>query len=132
MRPLELLLALAMAFLIVADVQYPKLVVNGLHSPLGIVVVMAAVLYLFTKSTVLGVLGVVAGFTMVQRAGAFNTKYTAANSRVNVDYNNDPSVSTSVTLEETIIGNMLTVNNLPGKSSYQNSFSSVNNASACV
>jgi hypothetical protein len=121
-----------MAFLIVADVHYPKPVIAGLKSPFGVVVVMAAVLYLFTKSTVLGVLGVVAGFTMVQRAGAFNTKYTAANNLVNLDYNNDPSVSTSVTLEETIIGNMLTVNNLPGKSSYQNSFSSVGNASACV
>jgi len=127
MRTLELILALVLSFNVVVDVRYPNPVRKGLHTPIGMVVIFGLVLYLFTKSTILGVLGIVAGFTMVQRAGAFIPKYSAYNSS-NVQYNNDPPMSNVVTLEETMVGNIVTVTNSPGQSTFQNSFSNVHNS----
>ena len=98
-----------------------------IKNPLGILVVLAIVLYLFTKSSILGILGLIAGFLMVQRAGAFAPKYSAYNSNFTPP-SNDPPMANSVTLEETMIQNIIPVNNSPGSASYSNSFSDVQNA----
>jgi hypothetical protein len=127
MRNEELILAVMLAVLIVADFRYPDYVNNVIKSPVGMMFVLAIVLYLFTKSSVLGILALIAGFLMVQRAGFFASKYTAYGTSFVVPGNDQP-MGTAVTLEETIISNMIPVSNSPGNASYSNSFSDVKNA----
>jgi hypothetical protein len=127
MRSEELILAVVLALIIVADFRYPDYANDAIKSPIGLVLVLAAVLYLFTKSSILGILGLIAGFLMVQRAGSFAPKYSANGTSFSVPMN-DPPMATSVTLEETVIGNMIPVTNSPGSATYTNSFSDVRNA----
>jgi hypothetical protein len=121
-----------LAVIIVADFRYPDYANQFIKGPIGMVLVLAAVLYLFTKSSILGILGLIAGFLMVQRAGAFAPKYSAYTSRFNPPSNDPPPMANSVTLEETMIQNIVTVNNSPGSASYSNSFSDVQNAANAV
>ena len=127
MRHEELILAIMLAVIIVADFRYPDYANKFIKGPIGMVLVLAVVLYLFTKSSILGILGLIAGFLMVQRAGAFAQKYSAYTSRFNPP-SNDPPMANSVTLEETMIQSIISVNNSPGSSTYSNSFSDVQNA----
>lgn len=127
MRSVELILAVVLSVIIVSDVRYPNSFNQVLKSPIGLILVLGAILYLFTKSSVLGILAVVAGFTMVQRAGSFTEKYSAYKSK-QVMFDNDPPMANAVTLEETVVNNIVSVVNSPGKASYTNSFSDVKNA----
>jgi hypothetical protein len=127
MRTEELILAVILAVVIVADFRYPDNVNKLIKNPIGMLVVLAAVLYLFTKSSILGILGLIAGFLMVHRAGSFKPKYSAYNSTYTVPLN-DPPMATSVTLEETIISNIMPVSNSPSTATYGNMFSDVRNA----
>ena len=127
MRSEELILAVILAVVVVADFRYPAYVNNVIKSPVGMILVLAVVLYLFTKSSILGVLALIAGFLMVQRAGSFSAKYSAHDSPFVVP-TNDPPMATSLTLEETIINNMMPVTNSPGSATYGNTFSDVRNA----
>ena len=127
MRTLELILSVVLAVIIVSDVRYPSSVNRALQSPVGLVLVLGAIMYLFTKSTVLGVLAVIAGFTVVQRSGSFIERYSAYNSNP-VMFENDAPMSNAVTLEETVVNNIVPVVNSPGKASYTNTFSDVKNA----
>ena len=131
MRSEELILAVMLSLVIVVDFSYPDYVNNTIKSPFGLVVVLAAVLYLFTRSSILGILGLVAGFLMVQRAGALAAKYSAFGTSFSIP-ENEPPMSNSVTLEETMINNIMPVSNSPGKASYSNSFSDVGNAANAV
>ena len=116
-----------LAVIIVADFRYPDYANKFIKGPIGMVLVLAAILYLFTKSSILGILGLIAGFLMVQRAGAFTPKYSAYTSRF-TQPPTDPPMANAVTLEETMIQNIIPVNNSPGTSTYSNTFSDVQNA----
>jgi hypothetical protein len=130
MRNIEVLLAMLLSFIVVVDFDFPNVVAKTLKSPLGMIAVLGCVMYLFTKSSILGILGILAGFSMVQRAGAFIPKYSAYNSKMStVNYNNDPPMSNAVTLEETMVNNMVPVVNSVGKSSFTTNVSSVHCAS---
>jgi hypothetical protein len=131
MRTEELILAVILSLIIVADFRYPDSVNKLIKSPVGLVVVLAAILYLFTKSSVLGVLGLIAGYLMVQRAGSFASKYSAHGTRLPLPQNDQP-MSNAVTLEETIISNMIPVTNSPGSATYSNTFSDVKNAASAL
>ena len=131
MRTVELILAAILSFIIVVDFTYPPKIHALIKSPVGIVAVLGTVLFLFTKSTVLGVLGIIAGFVIVQRGGTFTPKYSAYDTAA-VSYNNDPMMSRATSLEETVVSNMVpTTYALNGLFSFKNSFSDVKNA-ACV
>jgi hypothetical protein len=131
MRTVELILAAILSFIIVVDFTYPPQIHSLVKSPVGIVAVLGVVLFLFTKSTVLGVLGIIAGFMVVQRGGTFAPKYSAYDN-VAVSYDNDPMMSRATTLEETVVSNMVPMTySLNGLFSFTNSFSDVKNA-ACV
>ena len=130
MRNIEVLLAMLLSFIVVVDFDFPTVVAKTLKTPLGMIVVLGCVMYLFTKSSILGILGILAGFSMVQRAGAFAPKYSAYNSKSsNVNYNNDPPMSNVVTLEETMVNTMVPVINSVGKSSFHSNFNDVHCAS---
>lgn len=122
-----MILAVMLAVIIVADFRYPDFVNGFIKSPVGMILVLGIVLYLFTKSSVLGILSLIAGFLMVQRAGSFAPKYSSYGTPFHVP-SNDPPMATAVSLEETIIGNMIPVSNSPASASFSNSFSDVKNA----
>ena len=127
MRSEELILAVILALIIVSDFRYPDSVNKFIKNPIGMLLVLGLVLYLFTKSSILGILGLIAGFLMVQRAGSFTPKYGNNTSPFPM-LNNDPPMATSVSLEETIIQNIMPVTNSPGTATFGNMFSDVGNA----
>jgi len=131
MRSEELILAVMLSLIIVMDFRFPDYANNAIKSPIGMVLVLAAVLYLFTRSSILGILGLVAGFMMVQRAGAFVTKYSAYGTSFSPVKNVEP-MTNAVTLEETMVNNIIPVSNSPGKATYANTFSDVRNAANAV
>lgn len=70
----ETVLAVLLVVLIVVDFPQPAPLNAALNSPPGVILMLLVVYYLFTKSQILGSLGLVAAFILFQRAGGMGPK----------------------------------------------------------
>jgi len=121
MQPIEVVLAVILVTVIVMDVRLPQPAATFVGSLPGMAVVLGVVLYLFTQSSVLGVLGILAAFVAVQHSGGFSPLVRNASILPNVTVDGQLFTPTSqfpVTLEETIIRNLVSVVNFPGRGSF--------------
>jgi hypothetical protein len=134
MRPIEVILAVILATVVVMDVKLPAPMAAAAGSVPGMVVILGVVFYLFSQSTVLGVLGVLAGFIAVQHSGrlapVFKPSYgSSILPDVNVDgVTFSPMSQFPVTLEETIVKNLVPIVNAPGRGSISTSFGNTHDA----
>lgn len=133
MQPTEIILAVILAVVVVMDIQMPLAVGQFAGSAPGILVVLGIIYFLFTKSNILGVLGILAGFIVVQQSGRlapiFSAKQGRAAQNVNVGgVTFTPASQFPVTLEETIVRNLVPMVNAPGRGSIATSFGNTHNA----
>ena len=133
MQPTEIILAVILAVVVVMDIQMPSAVAQFTGSAPGILVVLGIIYYLFSKSNILGVLGIVAGFIVVQQSGRlapiFSAKPGRSAQNVRVDgVTFTPASQFPITLEETIVRNLVPMVNAPGRGSIASSFSNTHNA----
>ena len=131
MTPTELILAFMLTIVIVTDVKFPSAIVLFLGSVPGFIVILGAVFFLFTQSATLGVLGVIAGFMLLQQS---SPKLNPAlyNSRIPEPLPEEQTPVFAVTLEENVVSNIIPmVNNTPSVS-FSNSFGELHNASSLV
>jgi hypothetical protein len=126
MQPTELILAVILSVVVVMDLKMPAPVSQFAGSIPGMVVILGMVFYLFSKSTVLGVLGLLASYVVVSGKLPMKREQTLPP----VDGMNFNSTF-PVTLEETMVQNMpKSVNG--GSVSFLNSYGSTHNAAdAC-
>ena len=129
MTPSKIILALILTVLIVADFKFPANVTNFLGSAPGFVVILGLVLYLFVEAPLLGALGVVAAFMILNQASAA-TPWGAAPSRTPDPLPKENVPSFGVTLEETMVRNILPLVNNSPNAAFANSFGAVHNAAS--
>ena len=115
MRPTEVILAVILATVVVMDVKIPAQAARFVGSVPGMVVILGIVFYLFSQSTILGVLGILAAFIVVQHSGrlpVFKQSAILPNANVN---GVSPMSQFPVTLEEIMVKNLVPmVNSGPG------------------
>ena len=135
MRPIEVILAVILATVVVMDVKLPPAMAAAAGSVPGMVVILGVVFYLFSQSTVLGVLGVLAGFIAVQHSGrlapVFSKPTYGSSILPDVNVNGvtfSPMSQFPVTLEETIVKNLVPIVNAPGRGSISTSFGNTHDA----
>lgn len=128
MRLPVVVLAVLLCLVVLVDVQMPSSVLNLIGSTPGIVVALIVVFYLYTTSPLLGLIGVVAAYVLIQKTGYFNTDTTRIPTLIelqsglpNMTINGvtyTPTHQFPVTLEETVVNNLVPMvqSNLPSKS----------------
>lgn len=126
MQPTELILAVILSVVVVMDLKMPAPVSQFAGSVPGMVVILGIVFYLFSKSTVLGVLGLLAAFIVV--SGKLPISKPPLPAPVDGLH---LSNQFPVTLEETIVQNL--PRNISGATvSFLNSYGNTHNAAeAC-
>jgi hypothetical protein len=131
MTPTELILAFMLTIVIVTDVKFPPAIVLFLGSVPGFILILGAVFFLFTQSATLGVLGVIAGFMLLQQSSPkLNT--SMYNSRIPEPLPEEQAPVFAVTLEENVVRNIIPmVNNSPSVS-FANSCGELHNAASLV
>jgi hypothetical protein len=126
MQPTELILAVILSVVVVMDLKMPAPVSQFAGSIPGMVVILGVVFYLFSKSTVLGVVGILAAYVTVSGKLPISKPPLPAP----VDGLTFSS-SFPVTLEETIVQN-LPRNVSAASVSFLNSYGNTHNAAeAC-
>ena len=68
----EIIVGAILAAIIVIDYPLPGSIQTIVGSTIGIIVLLGLVLYLFSTNPILGLLGAIAGFMLVQRTGVIN------------------------------------------------------------
>jgi hypothetical protein len=129
MTPSKIILALILTVLIVADFKFPANVTKFLGSAPGFVVVLGLVLYLFVEAPLLGALGVVAAFMVLNQASPV-TPWGATPSRTPDPLPKENVPSFGVTLEETMVRGILPLVNNSPNAAFANSLGSVHNAAS--
>jgi hypothetical protein len=130
MTPSKIILALILAVLIVADFKFPPNVTKFLGSVPGFVVILGLVLYLFVQAPLLGALGVVAAFMVLNQASPANVLWGAPPSRIPDPLPSESTPSFGITLEEIMVRNILPLVNNSPNAVYANSFGSTHNAAS--
>ena len=125
MTPAELILAFMLTIVIVVDLKIPDPVLGVLGSAPGFVIILGTVFFLFMKSATLGVLGIIAGFMLLQQANPLK----ASPSRIPEPLPMEPISTFPVTLEETMVRNIIPLVNNSPSAAFTNSVSNVRNAS---
>ena len=130
MRPIEVILAVILATVVAMDVRLPPKIAPLVGTLPGMAVVLGVVLYLFSQSTLLGVLGILAGFVAVQNSGRLSPVFSRSIlPDVTVDGQTfTPTSQFPVTLEETIVRNLVSVVNAPGRGSFSASYENTHDA----
>jgi len=125
MRLPVVLLAVLLCLVVLVDVRLPPAVSNLIGSTPGLLVALIAVFYLYTTSPLLGLIGIVAAYSLVQKTGYFNTDTTRIPTLIelqsglpNMTINGatyTPTHQFPVTLEETVVNNLVPMaqSNLP-------------------
>lgn len=122
-----MILAVMLAVVVVMDIKMPAQVSQFAGSAPGIVVVLGIIYYLFSKSNILGVLGILAGFIVVQQSGRMPPIFRK-NFEAPTDVTFTPASQFPVTLEETIVQNLVPMVNAPGRGSISTSYGNTYNA----
>jgi hypothetical protein len=123
MQPTELILAVILSVVVVMDLKMPAPVSQFAGSVPGMVVILGIVFYLFSKSTVLGVLGLLAAYIVVSGKLPVISKQPLPAPVDGLHL----SSQFPVTLEETIVQNL--PRNVSGATvSFLNSYGNTHNA----
>jgi hypothetical protein len=128
MTPAELILAFLLTIVIVVDLKIPDAVLGVLGSAPGFVIILGTIFFLFMKSATLGVLGIIAGFMLLQQANPKSAPGLYA-SRTPEPLPMEPVSTFPVTLEETMVRNIIPLVNNSPSAAFTNSVSNVRNAS---
>ena len=110
----HLVLTILLCVFIVFDIQVPNALANMVDNPIGKVVVAALALCLLSMNTLLGVIGLVAAYVLIQRSA--NTTGTQAQKDYLPSEAKKNAVMSSMnqfpmTVEEEVIAKMLPMNN---------------------
>ena len=110
----HLVLTILLCVFIVFDIQVPNALANMVDNPIGKVVVAALALCLLSMNTLLGVIGLVAAYVLIQRSA--NTTGTQAEKDYLPSEAKKNAVMSSMnqfpmTVEEEVIAKMLPMNN---------------------
>ncbi len=110
----HLVLTILLCVFIVFDIQVPNALANMVDNPIGKVVVAALALCLLSMNTLLGVIGLVAAYVLIQRSA--NTTGTQAEKDYLPSEAKKNAVLSSMnqfpmTVEEEVIAKMLPMNN---------------------
>ena len=124
MRSVELILAVILAVIVVLDVKLPLQISQFVGSGPGLVVVLGIVLYLFSKSNSLGVLGILAGFIAVRHTSPSLPVFAPSPTVDGLSFNSQ----FPITLEETIIKNLVPMVRTAGRGAISNSFGNTHDA----
>ena len=110
----HLVLTILLCVFIVFDIQVPNALANMVDNPIGKVVVAALALCLLSMNTLLGVIGLVAAYVLIQRSA------NATGTQAQKDYLPSEAKKNAVlssmnqfpmTVEEEVIAKMLPMNN---------------------
>jgi hypothetical protein len=126
MLEVKIVLALVLVLLIVFDFKFPGVVTDFANSAPGLILVLGLVLYLFTQGPLLGVLAVILGFMLTRQT----TMRAAA--RVPEPLPEDKGPSFGVTLEETMVRNILPLVNNSPNAAFVASLEKNNNAASVL
>ena len=110
----HLVLTILLCVFIVFDIQVPNALANMVDNPIGKVVVAALALCLLSMNTLLGVIGLVAAYVLIQRsADTTGTQaqkdYLPSEAKKNAVMNSMNQFP--MTVEEEVIAKMLPMNN---------------------
>ncbi len=110
----HLVLTILLCVFIVFDIQVPNALANMIDNPIGKIAVAALALCLLSMNTLLGVIGLVAAYVLIQRSA--NTTGTQAEKDYLPSEAKKNTVMSSMnqfpmTVEEEVIAKMLPMNN---------------------
>jgi hypothetical protein len=130
-NPLHIVIIIVLCIIILGGIKIPSDIYSFTGSVPGIILILLSVFYLFTVSPVLGIFGMMAGYMLVM-----NTVYKQTTneilSQLKDEYPLTPTNQFQVTLEETIVKNIVplvqsvTPKHLNFKYSEDNTYSAAN------
>lgn len=111
--PKHIALAVLLVIVILVNMNMTYKTSTMVGSIYGIVIIACFVLYLFTEGPILGVLGLVAGYALLNQTGLFAPKYASPSSLLPTENRNgmllSPVNQFPPTLEESIVARLVPI-----------------------
>jgi hypothetical protein len=113
---------------ILLRVKIPTSLYNFVGTSPGIIIMLGIIFYLFTESPILGVLGMIAGYELIQQP---LPEYNYVDTQLPDDLEFTPTRQFQTTLEETVVSTMvpLVESDIPNHLDFKNSTEDTHNAS---